>query len=84
MAGWAALKTIYRAPTQAAAEAALDAFEAGPWGHKYPATACTLWHNIVTTIVTNLPALAMLTESTRYPRGQPRPAVRIVQQQRPP
>ena len=26
----AALKTIYRAPTQAAAEAALDAFEAGP------------------------------------------------------
>ena len=35
----AALKTIYRAPTQAAAEAALDAFEAGPWGRKYPAIA---------------------------------------------
>ena len=33
----AALKTVYRAPTQAAAEAALDAFEAGPWGDKYPA-----------------------------------------------
>lgn len=33
----AALKTLYRAPTQAAAEAALDAFEAGPWGRKYPA-----------------------------------------------
>ena len=35
----AALKTIYRAPTQAAAEAALNAFEAGPWGHKYSAIA---------------------------------------------
>ena len=32
----AALKTIYRAPTQGAAEAALDALEAGPWGEKYP------------------------------------------------
>ena len=32
----AALKTIYRAPTQAAAEAALDAFEAGPWGAQVP------------------------------------------------
>ncbi len=29
----AALKTIYRAPTEAAA-AALDALEAGPWGEK--------------------------------------------------
>ena len=27
-----ALKTIYRAPTRAAAEEALDSFEAGPWG----------------------------------------------------
>ena len=33
----AALKTIYRAPTEAAAEAALDALEAGSWGEKYPA-----------------------------------------------
>ena len=33
----AALKTIYRAPTRAAAEEALDSFEAGPWGEKYPA-----------------------------------------------
>ena len=32
----AALKAIYRAPTEAAAAAALDAFEAGPWGEKYP------------------------------------------------
>ena len=32
----AALKTIYRAPTQAAVEAALDAFESSPWG-QYPA-----------------------------------------------
>ena len=33
----AALKTIYRAPTRAATEEALDSFEAGPWGEKYPA-----------------------------------------------
>lgn len=33
----AALKTIYQAPTADAGEAALDAFEAGPWGAKYPA-----------------------------------------------
>ena len=32
----AALKTVYKVPTQAVAEAALDAFEAGPWGRKYP------------------------------------------------
>ena len=35
----AALKAIYQAPAPAAAEAALDAFEAGPWGHKYLAIA---------------------------------------------
>ena len=34
-----ALKTLYRAPTAAAAEAALDAFEAGAWGEKHPAIA---------------------------------------------
>ena len=33
----AALKTLYRAPTEAAAKDALDAFKAGPWGEKYPA-----------------------------------------------
>ena len=32
----AARKTIYRAPTQAAAEEVLDAFEAGPCGEKVP------------------------------------------------
>ncbi|MFQ5702376.1 MAG: IS256 family transposase [Acidobacteriota bacterium] len=32
----AALKTIYQADTLDAAEAALDAFEAGEWGRKYP------------------------------------------------
>ena len=32
-----ALKTVYRAPTRAAAEEALDSFEAGLWGEKYPA-----------------------------------------------
>ena len=33
----AALKDIYRAVDAAAGEAALTAFEAGPWGRKYPA-----------------------------------------------
>ena len=35
----AALKPIYKAPTADAALLALDAFEAGPWGKKYPAIA---------------------------------------------
>lgn len=38
----AALKPIYKAPTADAALAALDDFEAGPWGKKYPAIA-PLW-----------------------------------------
>jgi putative transposase len=33
-----ALKDIYRATDDLAAATALDAFEAGPWGQKYPAT----------------------------------------------
>ena len=48
-AGWkerrtisGALRAIYRAPTEAAASAALDAFAAGPWGTKYPAIVA-LW-----------------------------------------
>ena len=35
----AALKPIYTAPTEKAALEALDAFEAGPWGKKYPTIA---------------------------------------------
>ena len=49
-AGWkerkrlaAELRTIYRAPTEAAATAALDALASGPWGTKYPAIVA-LWH----------------------------------------
>jgi putative transposase len=38
----AALKPIYQAPTADAALLALDDFEAGPWGKKYPAIA-PLW-----------------------------------------
>ena len=38
----AALRAIYRAPTEAAAVAALDAFADGPWGAKYPAIVA-LW-----------------------------------------
>ena len=48
-AGWkerkrlaAELRTIYRAPTEGAATAALDAFASGPWGTKYPAIVA-LW-----------------------------------------
>ena len=33
-----ALKAVHQAPTEAAAAMALDAFEAGPWGEKYPAS----------------------------------------------
>ena len=45
-----ALKAIYRAPTAEAAGAALDEFEAGPWGAKYPAIARSwrsAWDRIV-------------------------------------
>jgi putative transposase len=38
----AALKPIYQAPTADAALLALDAFDAGPWGKKYP-TIAPLW-----------------------------------------
>ena len=37
-----ALRAIYRAPTEAAAAAALAAFTAGPWGARYPAITA-LW-----------------------------------------
>lgn len=37
------LKAIYRAPTEAAAAAALRAFEAGPFGVRYP-TIAPIWH----------------------------------------
>ena len=49
----AALKTVYRAPTEAAAQAALEALEAGPWGQKYPAypailrSWCSAWEHVV-------------------------------------
>ena len=32
----AELKAVYRAPSEAAAKAALEAFAKGPWGQKYP------------------------------------------------
>lgn len=37
-----ALRTIYQAPTEAAAASALDAVAAGPWGTRYPAIPA-LW-----------------------------------------
>lgn len=39
----AALRTVYRAPTLAAAAEALTAFETGPWGERYP-TIAPIWH----------------------------------------
>jgi transposase-like protein len=38
----AELKTIYRATTETEAQAALDAFAAGPWGNQYPPIAA-MW-----------------------------------------
>ena len=46
----AALKAIYQAPTEAAAAAALDAFDAGHWGQKYPGIARSwrsAWEQVV-------------------------------------
>jgi len=40
----AAIKPIYTAPSAEAAAAALDAFEASPWGEKFP-TIVTAWRN---------------------------------------
>ena len=37
----AALKVVYRARTAEAGRGALDAFDAGPWGRKYPVIART-------------------------------------------
>jgi putative transposase len=46
----AALKTVYRAVDAKAGLAALDAFEASPWGQKYPAIAPSwrrVWDNVI-------------------------------------
>ena len=46
----AALKAIYQAPTEAVAASALDAFEAGPWGEKYPGVVRgwrSVWEQVV-------------------------------------
>jgi transposase-like protein len=39
----AAIKPIYTAPSAEAAQAELEAFEAGPWGQKFP-TVAAAWH----------------------------------------
>ncbi|MGV1015605.1 MAG: IS256 family transposase, partial [Methyloceanibacter sp.] len=46
----AALKPIYAATRAEAAQAALDAFETGPWGHKYPTIAQSwrrAWEHVI-------------------------------------
>jgi transposase-like protein len=46
----AAIKPIYTAPSAEAAEAALDAFEAGPWGERFPTVAASwrrAWSHVV-------------------------------------
>lgn len=56
-AGWkdrkalaAAIKPIYTAPTAEGAEAALDAFEAGDWGQRFP-TVVAAWRRAWTRVV---------------------------------
>jgi transposase-like protein len=46
----AALRTIYGAPTAEAAGAALDAFERGPWGQKFP-TVVASWRRAWTHVI---------------------------------
>lgn len=46
----AAIKPIYTAPTAEAAEAELDAFEAGPWGERFP-TVVAAWRRAWTRVV---------------------------------
>jgi putative transposase len=46
----AALRPIYAAPTVEAASAALDAFERGPWGKKFP-TVVTSWRRAWTHVI---------------------------------
>ena len=46
----ALLKAVHQAPMEAAAASALDAFEAGPWGRKYPGTGRgwrSVWEQVV-------------------------------------
>jgi transposase-like protein len=45
-----ALRTIYRAPSAEAAGAALDAFERGPWGQKFP-TVVASWRRAWTHVI---------------------------------
>src|SRR4051794_9792558 len=45
-----ALRTIYTAPTAEAAHAALDAFERGPWGRKFP-TVVASWRRAWTHVI---------------------------------
>ncbi|HDX5619323.1 TPA: transposase, partial [Escherichia coli] len=46
----AAIKPIYTAPTAEAAEAELDAFEAGDWGERFP-TVVAAWRRAWTRVV---------------------------------
>lgn len=58
-----ALKEIYRAPTAVAAEAALAAFAAGPWGQKYPPIAPAWrrqWAHVIPFLAFPLPVRKIL------------------------
>jgi putative transposase len=58
-----ALKEIYRAPTAGAAEAALVAFAAGPWGQKYPPIAPAWrrqWTHVIPFLAFPLPVRKIL------------------------
>jgi putative transposase len=45
-----ALRTIYAAPNADAASAALEAFERGPWGQKFP-TVVAAWRRAWTHVI---------------------------------
>jgi putative transposase len=45
-----ALRTIYAAPNADAASAALEAFERGPWGQKFP-TVVASWRRAWTQVI---------------------------------
>ena len=68
----AALKAIYQAPTEAAAASALDAFEAGPWGEKYPGVVRgwrSVWEQVVPFFAFSAPIRRAMNRYSRSAKG---------------
>jgi putative transposase len=66
-AATAALKEVYRAASAEAAAAALEAFDAGPWGTKYPPIA-RLWQRAWEQVI---PFFAFAPETQRMKSTSP-------------